>query len=311
MKYFIVIILEILLFGCSAQTVYTQQQFDDAIDMVRNGVPVSIRLLPGTYHLLKNVKSSASLSIIGLKATISAYTDSYSFSDVDYETPSHYVCRLRTKLNEFSLMVDQNGNLVDVSESVEDSIFVNKTNSIAVSSEMKKGVEVLIPIPDNLAKLKNKTYQKAFGYFDCGWSRICFKLKKADEKLLYCETLNSTNVPRYDYEKTTYKNDIRFVIYNAEVKTNAVYYDDKYIYIPKTIKRLNVKNCNVFVDTQPEIEINGDVTISGVTFEGIDGIRIKSGDTNSCYVMDCEFKHTLGNVLYISKKIKKKSFQLT
>lgn len=306
MRNFVVaILLMILLSGCSAQTVYTQQQFDEAIDRTIMGNPVSVRLLPGTYHLSKNINTSASFSIIGLNATISAYTDSYTFDDFDYETPSHYVCRLKTKLNEFSLMVDQNGTLIDISETVEDSILVNKVDSILAPAEVKKGSKILIPIPDNLAYLKNKVFQKAFGYFDCGWSRICFKLKKTDGKSLYCETLNSTNVPRYDYEKSTYKNDIRFVIYNAEVKVNAVYYDDEYIYIPKTIKKLNVKNCNVFANLKPEIEINGSVTISGVTFDGINGISIKSGDTNSCHIMDCEFKHTLGNTLFISKKVKK------
>lgn len=302
MIFLVAILICFFISGCSAQTIYSQDQFDEVIERARNEESVNIRLLPGSYHLNGNLKTNSSISIIGLNATISAYTDSYVNSDVYSETPTHYVCRLKTDLNEFSLMVDQNGKLAEISESVEDSILVNKVDSIIAPEEMKKGAEIILPITDNLTHLKNKTFQKAFGYFDCGWSRICFKLKTSDDRFLYCETLNSTNVPRYDYEKSAYKNAIRFVLYNVEVKPNAIYFDNDLIYIPKSIEKLNVKNCNVFADARPEIEINGDVTISGVTFEGFNGIRIKSGVHNSCNIMDCEFKHTLGNVLSISKK---------
>lgn len=302
MIFLVAILICFFISGCSAQTIYSQDRFDEVIERARNEESVNIRLLPGSYHLNGNLKTNSSISIIGFNATISAYTDSYTYSDGYYETPSHYVCRLKTDLNEFSLMVDQNGKLAEISESVEDSILVNKVDSIIAPEEMKKGAEILLPITDNLTHLKNKTFQKVFGYFDCGWSRICFKLKKTDGKFLYCETLNSTNVSRYDYEKSAYKNAIRFVIYNAEVKPDAIYFDNDFIYIPKSIKKLNVKNCNVFAEARPEIDINGDVTISGVTFEGFNGIRIKSGVQNSCNIMDCEFKHTLGNVLTISKK---------
>lgn len=297
-----VLIFLFFITNCFARFVFTQSQFDEAMSTARKGESVSINLFPGSYHLTEPIKTNISFSIKGWGSTITSYTDSYNFTEAIQETDTHYVCRLKTDLNEFSLMVDQDERLVEVSESVDDSILVNKVDSIVAPKEMKKGAEILLPIPDNLNHLKNKTFQKAFGYFDCGWSRICFKLKNTDDKFLYCETLNSTNVPRFDYEKSTYKNAIRFVIYNAEVKPGAIYYDNNFIYIPKTIKKLNVKNCNLFSNTQPEIEINGDVSISGVTFDGFDGIRIKSGGQNSCNIMDCEFKHTLGNVLTIYKK---------
>lgn len=299
------LLLAIFTLTGNSQTIYTQQQFEMALSKAMKGEATSIKLLPGNYHLSEPITAKGPLSIIGLGATISAYTDQYSYKDSVREIPTHYVCKLKHTLEEYSLMVDQDGNLVEVSETVDENTLVNTTSRIDGTYEKKSGVEVHIPIPQNLNHLKNKSFQKAFGYFDCGWTRICFKLKKTDEKYLYCETLHKTNVPRYDYEKTAYNNDIRFVIYNAEVKPETVYYDSEYIYIPKFVSELNVKNCNVYTDAKPDITINGDVSITGVTFDGINGIRVNSGETNKCSFIDCTFTHTLGNALTISKKTEK------
>ena len=290
---------------CLSQSIYSQQQFEDALAKVKKGEPVSMKLLPGTYHLSEPITAKGALSIIGLGATIEAYTDIYSPRNAVRETPSHYVCKLKHTLSEYSLMVDQNDCLVEVSESVNKETYVNTTAIIEGTYEKRVGVEVRIPIPDNLSHLKNKSYQKAFGYFDCGWSRMCFKLKKTDNKYLYCETLHATNVPRYDYEKSAYKKDIRYVMYNAEIKTGAVYYDNDYIYIPKSVKSLKVKNCDIFENATPDISINGDVVFTGITFAGINGINVSSREKNRCLFTGCNFTHTIGNALKITKKSEK------
>lgn len=285
-----------------AQTIGNQELFDEAMTLVKKGKPVRINLLPGTYHLAEPVIAKASFSITGVGATISSYTDTYGRDDAERETATHYICHLRNMLEEYSMMVDQDGKLVDVAESVNEITHVNHASDIIGTYEKKVGLEVRIPVPANLSHLKNKSFQKAFGYFDCGWSRVCFKLKKSDRMYFYCETLHTINVPRFDYEKSAYGNDIRFVIYNAEEKPNSVYYDNEYIYIPKSISQLSVKNCNVFTGAKPDITIKGDVSITGIKFEGINGISVTSGSVNQCSFIGCSFTHTLGTALSITKK---------
>lgn len=290
---------------CHAMIVSTQQQFDEAMALVRKGESVSINLLPGTYHLSEHVIAKAPFSIVGTGSTISSYTDLYSKRDAIRETATHYICKLKHTLSEYSLMVDSNGNLVEVSESVKKEVLVNTAENIEGDYLKSNGVEVRIPIPDNLAHLKNKLYQKAFGYFDIGWSRMCFTLKKADSTYFYCKTLHLTNVPRYDYEKSAYKSDIRFVIYNAEIISESIYYDNSFIYIPKSVDLLKVKNCDVFSDAKPDFIFYGDVTIKGVTFDGINGIMVRSSELSKCSFTDCTFSHSIGNTLKIAKQSEK------
>lgn len=286
----------------SAQTVSTQRQFDDAMGRVRKGEPVSITIKPGTYVLSQPVVANESLSIIGEDAIITSYTDIYSKRDAVRETSDHYVCKLKTIIGEFGLMVNQDGKIVNVSESVDESTLVNMTSSIDGDRKCYAGMSFRIPIPSGLSHLKNISFKQAFGYFDCGWSCVNFKLSKADGKFLYCETLNSTSAPRIDYEMSSYKKDIRFVIYNAEVKAGAVYYDDQYIYIPKSVNCLKVKDCSVFDGSKPAITTNSDLTLSGVTFDGIEGIQVNSDEKEVCSISGCLFTHTLGNTMTLSKK---------
>lgn len=206
-----------------SQTISCQQQFDEALNKLKNGENVSIELLPGVYKLSNSISTKSSLSIIGQDATIISYSDSYENVDYEYETFSHYVCKLKTKLNDFSLLLDQNNSIVDVSESVDEKTRVNKVLVIECDYGRKAGVKVQLPISDNLSHLKNRSFEKAFGYFDCGWTRVNIRILKSDDRYFYCETLHKCYGPQFDFEETKYHKDIRFVIYNAEIKPNTVY----------------------------------------------------------------------------------------
>lgn len=287
------------------RTISSQAQFDEAISRVAKGDTVSIKLHAGTYTLLKPITATAPLSIEGENVTITSYIDVYGKDDAVAETPTHYVCPIKKELGEYALMVDETGEIVRVSETVDDNTLVNTTDCIEGDNDGKVGGEVLIHIPPNLDSLKNRTFESAFGYFDCGWSNVKIRLRYSDDKYLYCTTLHTTNVPRFDYEKAVYRNEIRFVIYNAGIKAGYVYYDKKNIFIPKNVSRLYIKEQNVFNDAPSFITINSDVELSGITFDGIDGITVNSQTKAKCLITDCKFRLTGRNTLTITKRSEK------
>ena len=82
----------------------------------------------------------------------------------------------------FSLFVDGKGNILPVSESVQEDILVNKCEQIEGEYASKSGTELKIPIAQNISGLANKEFSKAYGYFDCAWREMDFRITGSDDK---------------------------------------------------------------------------------------------------------------------------------
>ena len=69
----------------------------------------------------------------------------------------------------FSLFVDGKGDILSVSESVQEDKRVNTCEQIDGAYAAKPGAELKIPISRNISGLANNEFSKAYGYFDCAW----------------------------------------------------------------------------------------------------------------------------------------------
>ena len=217
----------------------TQKQFDDAVDRINKGEEMHMRLTQGTYVLHQSLNATAPLTIKGERATITNAIGPFRPVGAIKVTQNHYVYKIVEPLSLFSLFYDDEGNLLYISESVIDSIRVNYTDGfIEAPDHFEAGTQIKIPFSTNLERLKNKTYSNAYGYLDCGWSVVNFKLDCSDEKYFYCTTLNNCLTKNYNYDKDFYKKPIRYVIYNAELTSEGIYFDNNFLYVPKKVKEV-------------------------------------------------------------------------
>ena len=150
--------------------------------------------------------------------------------------------------------------------------------------------------------MKNKVFSDAFGYFDCGWQVINFKLSRSDNKYFYCSTLNACSTKNFQFDKKTYKKPIRFVIYNAELKRNSIFYDKEFLYVPKSIGQLNCINRVDIYKQTPTLTTQSDIILDDLKFMGFDGIRVVSNANNKCEITNCHFQNCIGYALMIQKK---------
>ena len=224
--------------GVPSKCIYNQKQFDAVVRRINNGEALCITLHKGQYFLKESLLASSPLTIKGNKAIITC-AESYSIKDVERETQTHIVYKLKSPINSFPIFFDDNEDLVSISESVLDEAGVNYLESDIISTgDVGSGSIIKIPIPVNLSYLKNKSFSKAFGYIDSGWGTVDFELHKADDFYFYCKTLNKCATNNYMYDKIAYGKKVRFVIYNAELKPNAIYYDSDFLYVPKNITKV-------------------------------------------------------------------------
>ena len=218
-------------------------------------------------------------------------------------TQNHNIYNYNSPLGLFPLFYDCSGKIIPISESVIDSTRVNYVNGdIIAPNDYGEGVMIKIPIPDNLKHLRNQSFSMAFGYFDCGWTVVNFQLDRADSMYFYCTTLTECYTNNYQYDKKVYKKPVRFVLYNAEVKTDAIFFDKEYLYVPKGIDDFYYLNKGSDEINVPVLHFNSDVKISNVDFCGIGGIVVDSKSENICDFNHCQFSNTLGCPLAIYKK---------
>lgn len=282
-------------------TIKTQQQFDDAIRRINNGEEARINLANKRYILKTNIIAKSPLVINGRGATINAFTDSYTSLEAVREIGDFYVCKQKSTFSPFSLFYDDSGKKIRVSESVEDSIGVNLAdNGLPAESRFSAGTVIRIPISGNLYHLKNRTFENAFGYFDCGWQTVEFLLEKADENYFYCKTKNYCRTRNYSYDYSAYKKAVRYVIYNAERKTGQIFYDGTYVFIPKSIKRVYRVNYKYGLQS-PSISASSDFTMANVHIVGFNGIAIDSDASKVCEIKNCKFNYCVGPALYIKR----------
>lgn len=283
--------------------VRNQGQFDEAMTRINNGEEMNILLKSRIYILKDNIKSSAPLFINGNGSTILKYDDSYNLSNIVMETDRHYVYKTKSQLEAFALFFSIDGSIMKLSETVDDSLKVNFVEGDIISPNVfSSGTDLKIPISQNLTHLKNRTFAKAFGYFDCGWETINFCLNKSDESYFYCTTINSCATNNFQYDKDAYKKQIRFVLYNAELKPNCIYYDDTKVYVPKDQASVFVVNSLINRINKPSIIATSDIKLKNLHFIGLENVTINSKKGSTCEINDCIFKNSLGSGLTIIKE---------
>ena len=302
----------LILSFCFTQTLFarvvttyikSQEQFDQAVDLINEGKEMHLRLASRHFYLKGGIQAKAPLSIKGKNATINCCTDSYGGKDVVRTTATHHVYRLKMPLTIYPLFYEPNGDLLRVSESVIDSIGVNHVEGeIIVPNDYSAGVQIQIPVSSNLIHLKNKTFTNAFGYIDSGWGVVNFSLERSDGKYFYCTTLNNCSTKNYEYDRKVYKKPVRYVIYNAEQKLGAIYYDKDYLYVPKTVEEVCCVSRKDICHQEPHIKTYSDITLDGIRFVGFDGIEVHSNENSICKIHNCHFQNSLGAALSIDKK---------
>lgn len=300
---FIIIIHFPLICYAEKDWIFTQAQFDKSIDEINSGEKKELRLSPGTFILKSNIKAKSPLSIIGDNSSIVFNNISYSKDDSIGSTDFHYICNLTKPISHFSLFVNEEGEIVNVSETVNDQSLVNCINSKIIGEYTKKnGVGIKIPIADSLLYLKDKVNVDAYGYFDCAWSKVNFQINSISKGFFYCTTLNETNTRDFNYEIAKYKKDLRYVIFNLELKKDQIFYDHNKIYIPKSVNKIYCLDCTVFDKNEPTISTSSDIIIKGIHFKNFNGIAVDSKLNSKCLITNCRFSNTLGNALKINKK---------
>ena len=307
MKRIIITIVNILMccvLGNAASlsyTVRTQEEFDAYMKKAQSGEPIDISLTKGIYVLKSPIIARAPFSINGNGATITHANDRYTCEDAVRRTADHYICKLKNQIPVFSLFVDGKGNILPVSESVQEDIRVNMCEQIDGEYSSKPGAELKIPIARNVKGLANKKFLNAYGYFDCAWSEMDFRITGSDDKYFNVITLQNCNTGNFNYEKKAYKNEIRYVIFNAEPKAGCIFYDDEYIYIPTSYNEVEVISNDAWGKNTPAIDCRSSVSLSNLTFKNFNGISVTSPSAWACNISNCKFLNTLSYALRVNK----------
>ena len=282
--------------------VASQEQFDAAVARINGGKETHIVLKKGTYLLRTSINAAAPLSIKGKNAIITCATQLTS-KEIVRQTETHNIYKLDQPLSPFALFYDKNGKLLPISESVIDSVKVNYIDGeIEGPQEYKAGEKIKIPISSNLKHLKNKVFSCAYGYYDCGWKAVSFQMERSDDKYFYCTTLSDCPTKNYQYDKVAYKKPIRYVIYNAEKKENAIFFEGKDLYIPKDISVLYYLSNNDSVHLMPTITVSKAFDLENVKFIGLGTISVDSKKSDVCIIKNCIFQNSRSYALKINKE---------
>ncbi len=289
--------------GAKVTFIADQAQFDAAVARIGKGKELNLRLAEGKTFLLKQkLTAKANLSIEGNNSTISSCNVCFDRSMSPRTSGDYMVYRLDSPIPPYSLFYDETGKIIPVAESVDTESGINSADSgIKAGADMKAGATVMIPIPANLRHLRNRRFDRAFGYFDCGWQIVGFLLERSDRQYLYCRTLNNCRTGNYSYDKAAYRKAVRFVVYNAEKKPDAVYYDSRCLYVPKSVGRLYMMPCTDFNDPEPGIVCTSGLSLKGVRFAGASGVSVVSKTSDICEISGCEFVNGLGCALRIKR----------
>lgn len=263
---------------------------------------MNIKLKSGRYFLRESINATAPLNITGKKAIITTPNEVYVITDTLFTTEDYLVYKKKSDIAPFSLFVDEVGTPVPISESVDATTRVNRIDREIIGTYDKKaGIDIKIPIADDLKHLANLTFSSAFGYFDCGWSRVNFTINHSDNQYFYCTTFDYTNVNNYNYDITAYKKDIRYVIFNAEKDGKGIWYDKDNVYVPRSMSTVYLVQ-TYSITNKPTITIRSDFNISGIEFYNIGTISVISDNRNTCNIQHCTFRNSLNTVLSIQKK---------
>lgn len=278
----------------------SQEEFDRMIEKILLGACVNEHIAPGTYKLKKDIIATGPIRLKGKNVIIYGNNEIISQDDAVGEEGGYNIYRITTDIPDFSMFLDEQENIIPVSESVESETRVNFCSAIDGYFARKPGIPLCMTLSNPMPDISITENSRSYGYFDCGWSVVNFSVKRKNNQFLYVVTHNPTNTKDFNYEKNFYGNEIRYVLFNAEKKEGYIYYDSHYLYVPKKYKKVCiVRNTHKQV---PSIHVKSDVDMSGITFINFNGIKVESSTSSACEVKNCQFINTLGSALTIKKK---------
>lgn len=278
-------------------TVQTQIEFNDLLNKASHKQEIDAYLKPGIYIVDESQSIYTKFNLKGNSASIKQRNKIFTKADAVKETLTHYICPAEN-INEFSLFIDDTGNIIPVSEEVDSQSKINFVTSDIISIENDSAQyinHIKIKIPDNLSHLKNRTFEKSFGYIDSWWTAPTFLLSHSDSIYFYCNLSQRRERSQYNAyingEKFQYNQNISCVIYNIEPKESMLFFDKEYIYIPKKYDRIEIIDSNnkpLFI-TQDDAEVK---------FEGINIVNSSSvfqagKNTSSINLLNCNFHNIL------------------
>lgn len=272
-----------------------QKEFDNLIDRINNNENINAVLSDGVFIINKPIIIKNNLTIIGsLNTVIKGNNLIFKRIDAIDKTDTHYICDIsKLDIKEFSLFVDRDNNIINISESVDETLKINITTEAILRVDDNN---IKIKIPDNLEHLKNKSFEKAFGYLDSWYRAPMFKLKSSDNDYFYCELYNTITEDNFNTfvngEKTYYNVFANFVLYNTEIKDNYIYYDNSKLYIPNSIDYIEC--INYTKEYLINSDYNGsDIIINNVKFENIKFLNIYN-------LFDRKYKCSITNLYFLN-----------
>lgn len=283
--------------------VATQQDFEELLRKISSGKPVDAVLLDNDYYIDRGIVAGAPLRLQGRNATIRFAYDQYSPSDAVEHKDGFFICRKKSEIYPFSLFVDENDSLVEVSESVAPVSMVNRApGRIEGKWEKRSGLRVRIPMANSCDHLKNRKFDAAYGYFDNGWSRVDFTVSDADGRYFNCVTLDSNSVASFNKDLEAYKKPVRYVIYNAERKPGCIYYDKDFLYVPDNVSKITVVRSKSFSGDPTMLVISSDLCLCDITFADFCRIYVKSPLSAECSITGCSFLNCVDAAVHINKE---------
>ena len=293
-------------------TISTQSEFDALMKKASLRKEVDAYLTEGIYTIDGSKPIYTKFKLNGDGAVLTQKNKILTKKDAIRETSTHYVCPIKN-LGIFSLFVDSDGRIIPISEDVDSESKVNYITEDVIPIESKESSDISkikLKIPDNLNNLRNQSFSRAFGYIDSWWTAPSFAITHSDAKYFYCELLQPRTKAQFNAyingEKSAYKENIAFVLYNTSPQTDKIYYTDEYVFIPKHYNQVEIIDYNqdqpLFIP-QEEAELrleNIDIINSnyvvfphknlkgGITFENCKFRNILQKVINTAYNSDIE-----------------------
>lgn len=272
----------------------SQQGFDHLSEYIQNAVrqkspKVDVVFEDGTYCFNdKNkvvVKDNASTSI-NLRAKhkgkvrIVSDGETYFVSQSVEQTGKLFKVRLRNPLDKYCTFQTAEGKALLLGDTgyLNDSLQTNISDAaIELVDSVKKVAR--IKLPPELGFLKNRKQE----FFKR--SQLCYKAQWSDcyRDILYSDSLylyftlndwlmkewNSYVANMYLWTKTNHRNPPYQPFFVTNIKgwgrDDAVFYDDKYLYVPKSVKQVHVCRYGEFMRLQNS---RAEVIVSGFNFIG-------------------------------------------
>lgn len=231
-------------------TISTQAEFDELIKKASLRQEVDAFLKEGIYTVEGSNPIYTKFKLQGNGAILTQKNKILTKKEAIKETSTHYVCQIEN-LGIFSLFVDSEGHIIPISEDVDSESKVNYITEDVIPIESKNSSDInkiKLRIPVNLNHLRNQSFSKAFGYIDSWWNAPSFAVTHSDAKYFYCELLQPRTKAQFNSyingEKNAYKENIAFVLYNISPQPDKIYYTDKYVFIPKAYKEVEIIDYN-------------------------------------------------------------------